>query len=60
VGKRAGEVTFHGLIPGATYLIQADEGRGLVVKETFTVAADEDPKVPDIVVRRQAKPAPQQ
>jgi RNA polymerase sigma factor (sigma-70 family) len=58
-GKRPGEVIFRGLIPGATYLIQADEGLGMVVKGKFTVAADEDPKVPDVVVRRQEKP-PQQ
>jgi RNA polymerase sigma factor (sigma-70 family) len=57
-GKRPGEVTFHGLIPGATYLVQADEGRGPVVKATFTVAANEDPKVPDILVRRAANPPP--
>jgi RNA polymerase sigma factor (sigma-70 family) len=57
-GKRPGEVRFRGLIPGATYLIQADEGLGMVVKGKFTVAADEDPKVPDVVVRRQAKPLP--
>jgi RNA polymerase sigma factor (sigma-70 family) len=58
-GSRPGEVKFSGLIPGATYLIEADEGRGLVVKQAFTVKADEDPRLHDVVVRAPpAKPSP--
>jgi RNA polymerase sigma factor (sigma-70 family) len=52
-GGAPGTVKFFGLIPGATYLLQANEGRGMVVKKEFTVKADEDPQLPDIVVQPQ-------
>jgi RNA polymerase sigma factor (sigma-70 family) len=51
-GPRPGEVTFTGLVPGATYVIQANEGQGMVVKGEFLVKENEDPQVPDIVVHR--------
>jgi hypothetical protein len=57
-GKGPGEVVFPCLIPGATYLIQVDEGRGMVVKKQFTVQADEDSQLPDILVRRPPGRAP--
>ena len=50
-GGAPGKVKFSGLIPGATYLIKADEGQGMVVKKEFTVQPDEDPQLPDIVVQ---------
>jgi RNA polymerase sigma factor (sigma-70 family) len=50
-GPGPGEVTFSGLIPGATYLIKADEGARQVIKKEFTVKADEDPRLPDIALR---------
>jgi RNA polymerase sigma factor (sigma-70 family) len=55
-GPGPGEVTFRGLIPGATYLIQVDEGRGMVVKKEFTIKPDEDLCLPDIVIQRRADP----
>jgi hypothetical protein len=51
-GTQPGEIVFHALIPGATYLIEADEGNGMVVKKTFTVNANEDVTLPNIVVRQ--------
>jgi RNA polymerase sigma factor (sigma-70 family) len=57
-GPGPGEATFSGLIPGATYLLAVDEGKGMVVKQEFTVKADEDPKLPDVVVRRPAAKPP--
>jgi hypothetical protein len=54
-GGGPGKMKFAGLIPGATYLIKANEGRRdlpkWVVKKEFTVTADEDPQLPDIVVQ---------
>jgi protocatechuate 3,4-dioxygenase beta subunit len=54
-GPGRGEMTFTGLIPGATYLIMADEGKGLVVKKEFTVKPGEDPRLDGVVVRPRAK-----
>jgi RNA polymerase sigma factor (sigma-70 family) len=55
-GGAPGKMKFSGLIPGATYLILADEGQGKipkwVAKKEFTVKPDEDPQLPDIVVQK--------
>src|SRR5262249_47061185 len=55
-GPGPGEVTFRGLIPGATYLIQVDEGRGMAVKKEFTIKPGEDLGLPDMAIQRRADP----
>jgi hypothetical protein len=47
---QTGTVVFSGLVPGATYLVQADEGNGLVRKATIRVQAGERLTLPDIVL----------
>jgi hypothetical protein len=48
---RAGTLSFSCLIPGATYLVQADEGRGLTRKATFTIQPGQKRALPDIVFK---------
>jgi hypothetical protein len=45
-------MTFSELIPGATYLVQAHEGRGFVRKATFAVQPGEKRTLPDIVLKK--------
>ncbi len=49
---QTGIMNFSELIPGATYLVQADEGRGFVGKATFSVQPGEKRTLPDIVLNR--------
>jgi RNA polymerase sigma factor (sigma-70 family) len=48
---KTGVLTFSSLIPGATYLVQADEGRGLTRLATFTVQPGQERALPDIVFK---------
>jgi RNA polymerase sigma factor (sigma-70 family) len=50
--SQTGILTFSCLIPGTTYLVQADEGRGLTRLATFTVQPGEQRALPDIVFKR--------
>jgi protocatechuate 3,4-dioxygenase beta subunit len=49
---QAGTQTFAGLIPGATYLVQADEGNGMVRKAAFTALPGQCMALPDLVLNR--------
>jgi RNA polymerase sigma factor (sigma-70 family) len=49
--SRTGITTLTCLIPGATYLLQADEPRGRVRKATLTVQPGEQRTLPDIVIQ---------
>jgi RNA polymerase sigma factor (sigma-70 family) len=49
--SRTGILTYSCLIPGATYLVQADEGRGLTRKAVFTVQPGQKLALPDIVFK---------
>jgi hypothetical protein len=44
-------MTFSCLIPGASYAVQADEGRGLSRKAAFTVQPGQKRTLPDIVLK---------
>jgi hypothetical protein len=50
---RSGVLTFTHLIPGATYLVQTDEGNGIVRKAVIMVQPGERVELPDIVLRSQ-------
>jgi RNA polymerase sigma factor (sigma-70 family) len=54
VDAQKGLVTFAPLIPGATYLVQTDEGNGTVRKATIIVRPGERVALPDIVLRSPA------
>jgi hypothetical protein len=49
---RTGMLTFSCLIPGATYLVRADEGNGMVRKATIKVRAGQRLALPNIVLKR--------
>jgi hypothetical protein len=51
VGPGDGILTFTQLIPGATYLVQTDEGNGTVRKAVIIVQPGERLVLPDIVLR---------
>jgi RNA polymerase sigma factor (sigma-70 family) len=46
-----GTLTFTHLIPGATYLVQADEGNGMVHKAVISVQPGQCLQMPDVVLR---------
>jgi RNA polymerase sigma factor (sigma-70 family) len=48
---RKGTLTFSCLIPGATYLVAADEGNGMVRKAVFKVRPGQQLVLPDIVLK---------
>jgi hypothetical protein len=50
-GAQEGTLTFSCLIPGATYVVQANEGNGFVRKATFKVQAGQRLMLPDIVLK---------
>ena len=50
-GAQPGTLTFSCLIPGATYVVKANEGNGYVRKATFKVQARERLVLPDITLK---------
>jgi RNA polymerase sigma factor (sigma-70 family) len=50
-GPQEGSLDFSSLIPGATYVVQANEGTGFLRKATFQVQAGRRLVLPDIVLK---------